>query len=774
RLDITDLESARSLNRAGLTWYDSEPTGIVAPKKVVVNIGETVSFEASSDVEITWAAGNPDTVLLASLKNGHTVRLTGKAIGETVLTGTSGVHTFEVAVSVVSNTTETEADGTVVKTSRSMEVLADGTVAESTLTVRTSSDGDSVETLEITYSKNGSVTGYYRKITSSDVSDEQGKAVYDINVEETSKDAGGNVTSSSESSEHRLIWTDSKGFAMTESHIVKVSGGLRTQIDSLIKATGNKTDTTETVIVTKSDGTPVSSESTRTIAKPAASAVRKESGGKVTAMAYGNIPEALALAAEIGGDFVMELRESTGAADLRAIADAGCTAEFSAAGLTVRLSASDLRQVAAKGDAVISVSIVNHSDLPANAASDLVGFTVYGVSFKAGGADMVFSSDVAVTAPYAGAAGRLAVHSVGATGGLSKISATSAGGTASFGVKEFGRIAVGEAAQKPSEPPASNSVTGVTMASSASVEVGGVITLRASVSPSNASNKALMWTSDNPSVASVDSGGSVTANGVGTATITATTVEGGYRASCTVTVKAAYTKEIDVNPSADGNVSQSQMDAAVVKVQNAKAADPSSNPVVDVESSSSTVTVPASGMSGLAEAGATLKVTTGNATVEFGSAVLGNMSKNSGTTLKIEVVKVDKGTLSESQRDKVGDGIVIDVNVTVGTTKVHQLGGKVKVSVPYELKPGQDAGNLKVWYLNDNGTLEEIPCTYDAKSKTVVFETGHFSKFAVMYAETAVDDTAPATDWTIIAIVAVVLVLAIAVAGVMFRRRSAV
>ncbi|MBP6021401.1 MAG: InlB B-repeat-containing protein, partial [Candidatus Methanomethylophilaceae archaeon] len=136
------------------------------------------------------------------------------------------------------------------------------------------------------------------------------------------------------------------------------------------------------------------------------------------------------------------------------------------------------------------------------------------------------------------------------------------------------------------------------------------------------------WSSSAVGTASVDSGGRVTGNVAGTAVITAAC--GGYTASCTVTVTDSSTKEIEINPSADGNVSQSQMDEAVVKAQNAKAADPSSNPVVDVETASSAVTVPASGMSGLAEAGATLKVTTGNATVEFGSAVLGNMSKNSG------------------------------------------------------------------------------------------------------------------------------------------------
>ena len=66
-------------------------------------------------------------------------------------------------------------------------------------------------------------------------------------------------------------------------------------------------------------------------------------------------------------------------------------------------------------------------------------------------------------------------------------------------------------------------------------------TLIATVSPSNATNKNVIWTSSDRSVVTV-SNGVITAVGVGTATITVTTVDGGYTASCTVIVedKNAY------------------------------------------------------------------------------------------------------------------------------------------------------------------------------------------------------------------------------------------
>ena len=62
--------------------------------------------------------------------------------------------------------------------------------------------------------------------------------------------------------------------------------------------------------------------------------------------------------------------------------------------------------------------------------------------------------------------------------------------------------------------------------------------LTATVSPSNADNKKVSWSSSNSSVASVDDRGTVTAIAPGTATITAKTEDGGKTATCSVTVNS--------------------------------------------------------------------------------------------------------------------------------------------------------------------------------------------------------------------------------------------
>lgn len=73
--------------------------------------------------------------------------------------------------------------------------------------------------------------------------------------------------------------------------------------------------------------------------------------------------------------------------------------------------------------------------------------------------------------------------------------------------------------------------------------LGKTTTINATVSPSNANNKGVKWTSSNSKVATVDSKGVVTAKGVGTATITCTAKDGSnVKATCKITVSRPVTK----------------------------------------------------------------------------------------------------------------------------------------------------------------------------------------------------------------------------------------
>jgi uncharacterized protein YjdB len=97
-------------------------------------------------------------------------------------------------------------------------------------------------------------------------------------------------------------------------------------------------------------------------------------------------------------------------------------------------------------------------------------------------------------------------------------------------------------------------VTGITLnKSSLSLAIGGSETLAAAVSPADAANQGVTWSSSDASVAAVDANGHVTAHKAGTAVITVTTHDGGFTASCAVTVASAAAQDTGAAPTGDGS-----------------------------------------------------------------------------------------------------------------------------------------------------------------------------------------------------------------------------
>ena len=85
---------------------------------------------------------------------------------------------------------------------------------------------------------------------------------------------------------------------------------------------------------------------------------------------------------------------------------------------------------------------------------------------------------------------------------------------------------------------------------SATLKKGKSLTLKATISPSSANNKAVTWSSSNKKVATVSSKGVVKAVGNGTATITVKAKDGsGKKATCKITVGTQGSTSVKTDPS---------------------------------------------------------------------------------------------------------------------------------------------------------------------------------------------------------------------------------
>lgn len=88
-------------------------------------------------------------------------------------------------------------------------------------------------------------------------------------------------------------------------------------------------------------------------------------------------------------------------------------------------------------------------------------------------------------------------------------------------------------------------VTGVTLnKTDISLHVGETEVLNAIITPEDASDKTVSWSSSDKKVAHVDNNGRVLATSIGTSIITVETADGGYTAQCRVTVEPVHVESV--------------------------------------------------------------------------------------------------------------------------------------------------------------------------------------------------------------------------------------
>ena len=164
-------------------------------------------------------------------------------------------------------------------------------------------------------------------------------------------------------------------------------------------------------------------------------------------------------------------------------------------------------------------------------------------------------------------------------------------------------------------------VTGVSVSpTSSSLQVGQTQQLTATVSPSNATNNGVSWSSSNTGVATVNSSGLVSGVSAGNATITVRTDDGGYTATCNVTISEGNVPVtgVSVSPTSTSvRIGSTTQLTATISPSNA------TNKNVSWSSSNTgIVTVSSSGVvSGVALGSATITVTTQDGNYQASSAV---------------------------------------------------------------------------------------------------------------------------------------------------------
>lgn len=143
-------------------------------------------------------------------------------------------------------------------------------------------------------------------------------------------------------------------------------------------------------------------------------------------------------------------------------------------------------------------------------------------------------------------------------------------------------------------------------------------------------------------------------------------------------------------------------------------------------SGTNAVDLPKSALAAFDDAGldVMIKLPAGTITLD-NEAAASIIEQTTVSRLDIELKQVTVDSLNSTQKEAVkSSDIVLDINLVSNGKKITSFDGKLTVSVPYDgPKP------VAVWYLNDEGELEKLNCTF--VNGMVSFDLDHLSVYVV-------------------------------------------
>ena len=232
-----------------------------------------------------------------------------------------------------------------------------------------------------------------------------------------------------------------------------------------------------------------------------------------------------------------------------------------------------------------------------------------------------------------------------------------------------------------------------------------------------------------------------TAGGTGTPTTTPTTTptpdqtSGVDNGSITIDIKS------DANGLVDARIKDSDMDAAI-----SGAKDKTVNIQLKADANAKNISVSISGQQlkkAIDKNIEKVSINTGFATITVATELIKQNMQNESDVLKLNINKIDNSKLSQEVKDIINQSTVYDFTMMIGTRTISNFEnvGQVAVSIKYDLKSGENAEKVILYYLNDEGKPEIVMnARYDEKTGRITFIPKHFSKYAAVHSKVTFSD----------------------------------
>ena len=130
--------------------------------------------------------------------------------------------------------------------------------------------------------------------------------------------------------------------------------------------------------------------------------------------------------------------------------------------------------------------------------------------------------------------------------------------------------------------------------------------------------------------------------------------------------------------------------------------------------------------------------------------------------------EAEKNALPAEVKELVKDKRVFSLSLSDNSGMIPFTGKNIKVSLPYTLKDGENASDVKVFYIDANNKAVKVSATYDADGKCAVFETDHFSNWYV----DVVPDAPAGNNIGLIVGIIIAVVAVVGVGAFVFLKKS--
>ena len=123
-------------------------------------------------------------------------------------------------------------------------------------------------------------------------------------------------------------------------------------------------------------------------------------------------------------------------------------------------------------------------------------------------------------------------------------------------------------------------------------------------------------------------------------------------------------------------------------------------------------------------------------TVKLDAQAIASVTERAkGKNIEIRAVKTEAASLTVRQQSALSEketAIIVTVRIFAEDEYIGNFnGGTATVMLPFTPEEGKNAEDYLVYYIDGNGNLEQVASEY--KDGYMIFSTGHFSEYAVVY-----------------------------------------